>query len=101
MGWSGHCHWNQELPSPPRRWMNTRRNVLSSSEASFARRSKDYPAKVTETYRRCCGIDVYRKSITVCVLAPAGQKRIEIKRRKFRIYTRDLKQMRAWLRTAR
>ena len=50
-----------------------------------------------ETHRRCCGIDVHQKSVTVCVLAPFGQRHIEAKKRKFRTYTRDLKQMRAWL----
>jgi len=52
---------------------------------------------VKETYRRCCGIDVHKNSVTVCVLAPVGQRHIEVKKRKFRTYTRDLKQLRAWL----
>jgi transposase len=53
--------------------------------------------KAIETHRRCCGIDVHKKSVTVCVLAPAGQRHIEVKKRKFRTFTRDLKQMRTWL----
>jgi transposase len=40
---------------------------------------------------------VHKNSVTVCVLAPSGQRHIETKRRKFRTFTRDLKQMRAWL----
>src|SRR6202030_4706789 len=36
-------------------------------------------------------------SVTVCVLAPLGQRHIETKKRKFRTFTRDLKQLRAWL----
>jgi len=48
-------------------------------------------------HRRCCGIDVHKNSITVCVLSPAGQPHLEVKRRKFRTSTRDLKQIRAWL----
>lgn len=48
-------------------------------------------------HRRCCGIDVHKNSVTVCVLPPVGQPHLEIKRRKFRTFTRDLKQMRAWL----
>jgi transposase len=35
--------------------------------------------------------------VTVCVLAPVGQRHMETKRRKFRTFTRDLKQLRAWL----
>jgi transposase len=33
----------------------------------------------------------------VCVLAPVGQKHIPTKKRKFRTFTRDLKQLRSWL----
>jgi transposase len=47
--------------------------------------------------RRCCGIDIHKKSVTVCVLPPAGQRHIEVKRRKFRTFTRDLNQLRGWL----
>ena len=50
-----------------------------------------------ENLRRCCGIDVHKNSVTVCVLAPAGQQHIETKKRKFRTFTCDLKQLRAWL----
>lgn len=53
-----------------------------------------------ESYRRCCGIDVHKNSVMVCVLAPCGQ-RMEVKKRKFRTYTRDLRQMRAWLKNCR
>jgi transposase len=48
-------------------------------------------------HRRCCGIDIHKKSVTVCVLPPAGQPHLEVKRRKFRTFTRDLKQLRGWL----
>jgi transposase len=47
--------------------------------------------------RRCCGIDVHKNSVTVCVLAPEGQPQLGIKRRRFPTFTRDLKQMRRWL----
>ena len=50
-----------------------------------------------ENYRRCCGIDVHKSSVTVCVLAPAGQAHLAVKRRKFRTFTRDLRQLRSWL----
>jgi transposase len=53
--------------------------------------------RAIETYRRCCGIDVHKKSVTVCVPAPIGQGRIEVKKRKFRTFRRDLKQMRTRL----
>ena len=47
-------------------------------------------------YRRCCGIDVHKKSLSVCVLPPEGQQG-EVKREKFRTFLRDLKRLRAWL----
>jgi hypothetical protein len=54
-------------------------------------------ALVKQNYRRCCGIDVHKSSVTVCVLAPVGQPQMAVKKRKFRTYTRDLKQLRGWL----
>jgi transposase len=48
-------------------------------------------------YRRCCGIDVHKKSISVCVLPPVGNRSIPVKEEKFRTFTRDLKRLRAWL----
>jgi hypothetical protein len=47
--------------------------------------------------RRCCGIDVHKNSVMVCVLPAAGQARDGIKKRRFRTFTRDLKQLRAWI----
>jgi hypothetical protein len=37
----------------------------------------------------------------VCVLAPVGQPGVAVKKRKFRTFTRDLKQMRTWLKNCR
>jgi hypothetical protein len=53
---------------------------------------------VKENYHRCCGIDVHKaNSVMVCVLPPVGQSRMGVKKRKIRSFTRDLKQLRAWL----
>jgi transposase len=48
-------------------------------------------------YRRCCGIDVHKKSIRVCVLPPVGGRSIPLKEETFRTFTRDLKRLRGWL----
>jgi len=56
---------------------------------------------LSELYRRCCGIDVHKNSVMVCVLAPVGQPSIAVKKRKFRTFTRELKQMRRWLKNCR
>ena len=78
--------------------MNTRRNVFSSPR----RPSLGDRRSIRETkYRRCCGIDVHKNSVMVCVLAPAGQRQLGVKKRKFRTFTRDLKQLRAWLKNCK
>lgn len=51
---------------------------------------------MSEPARRCCGIDVHKKSITVHVLPPAGQPG-DPKERTFRTFTRDLRGLRGWL----
>jgi transposase len=48
-------------------------------------------------YRRCCGIDVHKKSISVCVLPPVGSHNVPVKEEQFRTFTRDLKRLRTWL----
>jgi transposase len=55
----------------------------------------------TKKYRRCCGIDVHKKNVTVCILAPVGKAEVEIRRRTFRTFTRDLKQLRTWLKNCK
>ena len=45
--------------------------------------------------RRCCGIDVHKKSISVCVLPPVGNRSILIKKRSSG--HSDLKRLRTWL----
>ena len=54
-----------------------------------------------ENHRRCCGIDVHKNSVMVCVLPPVGEAHQGIKKRKFRTFTRDLKQLRTWLKHCR
>jgi transposase len=51
---------------------------------------------MSSVYRRCCGIDVHKKSVSVCVLPPEGQQG-EVKRETFRTFLRDLKRLRVWL----
>ena len=52
-------------------------------------------------YRRCCGIDVHKKSVTVCVLPPAGKPELGVRKRNFPTFTRDLKQLRTWLKNCK
>lgn len=49
---------------------------------------------MTAKHRRCCGIDVHKKSLSVCILAPSGKPEAGIKGRKFGTFTRDLRQLR-------
>jgi len=48
--------------------------------------------------RRCCGIDVHKKSLSVHVRPPAGQTEMAPKDRVFRTFSRDLRALRGWLR---
>ncbi len=99
--WSGRAYWNQELSSPLRR-MNTRRNVVNphnSRRPSLGIVQTKEPME--RKYRRCCGIDVHKKSVTVTVLAPVGKPELGRRQRNFPTYTRDLKQLRAWLKNCK
>ena len=52
-------------------------------------------------YRRCCGIDVHKKSVTVCVLPVIGKAEVTVLKRNFPTFTRDLKQLRKWLKNCK
>jgi transposase len=47
--------------------------------------------------RRCCGIDVHKKTLMVHVLPPQGQIEAKPLEREFRTFTRDLRGLREWL----
>ena len=55
----------------------------------------------SEDHRRCCGIDVHKKSVTACVLPPDGVRGEEPKQKVFRTFTRDLVRLRTWLKNCR
>lgn len=48
-------------------------------------------------YRRCCGIDVHKKSLSVCVLPPSDKRDGQVREEVFGTFTRDLKRLRTWL----
>jgi transposase len=56
---------------------------------------------LNQAYRRCCGIDVHKKSVTVCVLPPDGTRSGEPKKKVFRTFTRDLIRLRVFLKNCR
>ena len=49
------------------------------------------------TKRRCCGIDVHKKSVMVHVLPPQGDSKGKPHEREFRTFSRDLRSLRGWL----
>ena len=51
---------------------------------------------MTIANRRCCGIDVHKKSVTGHVL-PQGQANGKSLEREFRTFSRDLRSLRGWL----
>jgi transposase len=54
-----------------------------------------------QEYRRRCGIDVHKKSVTACVLPPDGVRSGEPKKKVFRTFTRDLIRLNVWLKNCR
>jgi transposase len=48
-------------------------------------------------YRRCAGLDVHEKSISVCVRIAKGKHQVEVIEATFPTFTEDLEQLRAWL----
>jgi transposase len=48
-------------------------------------------------YSRCCGIDVHKDSVTVCVLVYAGSADPEVRKREFATHKKALGNLRLWL----
>ena len=48
-------------------------------------------------YKRCCGMDVHKNSVTACVLVIDGDGEFQKQSRYFSTMTRDLKEMATWL----
>lgn len=48
-------------------------------------------------YRRCCGLDVHKASISVCVLIDREGREPEQRQRTFQTYTEDLLRLKTWL----
>lgn len=48
-------------------------------------------------YRRCCGIDVHKDSVTACVLIHQSGKEREVRKKEFRTYWSDLQKLKLWL----
>ena len=52
---------------------------------------------MTLIYRRCAGMDVHQKSISVCVRMRTSGHQLDTETAVFRTFTRDLQQMTEWL----
>ncbi len=48
-------------------------------------------------YSRCCGIDVHKDSVTVCVLVYSGQPEPEIRKKEFPTHFKSLLNLKMWL----
>lgn len=48
-------------------------------------------------YRRCCGIDIHKDSLTACVLVNEPGKQREARKKEFRTYWSDLQRLKLWL----
>src|SRR5215469_8071377 len=64
-------------------------------QASFARGRR---GDMKLLYRRCAGLDVHKKSISVCVrIRRGGSKHVEIHEAEFLTFTQELERLRDWL----
>lgn len=52
---------------------------------------------MSNVYRRCCGMDIHKDTIVVCVLPPDGSEGIPA-RKTYKTFRNDLSRMRGWLR---
>jgi hypothetical protein len=53
-----------------------------------------------EVYRRCCGLDVHKETVVVCVLPPDGRAGEPVKKI-YGTFRADLVRMRVWLKQLR
>jgi len=72
-------------------------SLISSWRPSLGDRKERYGTKVSPLLRH----RRTQKSVTVCVLPPVGKPEMEVRKRNFRTFTRDLKQLRAWLKNCK
>ena len=77
---------------------NVKESHFVSSGVLRSRRKEFY---MTLKYRRCAGIDVHQKSISVCARIRVGRDQFQTESAVFRTFTRDLEKMAAWLRERR
>jgi hypothetical protein len=81
--------------------MNTRRKVIDPFPGVLRSVIDKERLMDSKKYRRCCGIDVHKKNVTVCILPPIGKPEVEVRKRTFRTFTRDLKQLGTWLKNCK
>ena len=48
-------------------------------------------------YSRCCGIDVHKDSVTVCVLVYSGSPEPDVRKREFATHLKALLNLKMWL----
>ena len=48
-------------------------------------------------YRRCCGLDVHKESITACVLVLGEDGQRDVRRKQFGTYWKELLRLKMWL----
>src|SRR5580698_8498117 len=95
--WSGRrqlCR-AQRIVASAARW-GAREGKSSFFQASICSRRKETRMKLL--YRRCAGIDVHQKSVSVCVRRRVkGQPNVEREEAVFGTFTQDLERLGQWL----
>jgi transposase len=52
---------------------------------------------MNEGHRRCCGMDIHKDTVVVCVLPPVGSDGQTVLRKVYGTFRNDLIRMRVWL----
>lgn len=82
--------------SPPPRDGEHEKESQRIWQVSFARGERS--DIVTVVYRRCAGLDVHKKSISVCVRIRRARDKFQTETAVFGTFTKDLEHMAEWLR---
>jgi len=88
---AGH---NEELPFAAFGWQAREGKSFTFSSAHFLAAER----KLCESYiKRCCALDVHKKSITASVLVGDGEAAVQERKKEFGTTRKELEKLRFWL----
>ncbi len=91
---AGRCFWNNAVLPLSRKADRAREGMSGSLFASSPAAER---GSMQILYSRCCGIDVHKDSVTVCVLVYSGSPEPEVRKKEFATYFKALLNLKMWL----